>query len=589
MAGPLGQMWPREKTSSGSPRRSTTRPSSTVASIPHMASQTLHVRVSVRRIRASVYSATMSRQTPFFAVLFAGCSTAPVASKPTPPPAPEPVAAAPAVEEWPEIDNALIEQQALTRGFRLGRPSGITLTPEGDAVLFLRTGPRSPVGDLYVTETATGATKKLLSASDLLNGGGEQLSDEEKARRERKRISTRGLVGFDLSDDGRHLLVPLSGRLYVVDRADAVVHELPATAGEPPIDARFSPDARKVAMVRDGDLYVMDVESGKDRRLTTRGSDDVENAVAEFVAQEEMDRREGYWWSPDGKHLVYQHSDLSKVDTLNVSDPANPDHAPVPFRYPRPGRNNADVTLGVIPAAGGKTVWLRWDRERFPYLVRVAWSQNAPLTVMVMNRRQTELVAYAADPKSGDMKELFRETDDAWINLDNDMPKWLPDGSGMLWATERAGWLQLELRGPRRQGGARADRARARLPEIRRHRRGRRCRLGDRLARQPAEPRLPRAPGRRRARAADQRGRRAHRLHRPARRGPRRQVGALRRQRPLRGPPPRRQRHHQAGIGRRGPALPGEPRAPPRAARGSRARRVGGPPARLQTGVAATR
>ena len=412
-----------------------------------MASQTLHVRVSVRRIRASVYSATMSRQTPFFAVLFAGCSTAPVASKPTPPPAPGPVAAAPAVEEWPEIDNALIEQQALTRGFRLGRPSGITLTPEGDAVLFLRTGPRSPVGDLYVTETATGATKKLLSASDLLNGGGEQLSDEEKARRERKRISTRGLVGFDLSDDGRHLLVPLSGRLYVVDRADAVVHELPATAGEPPIDARFSPDARKVAMVRDGDLYVMDVESGKDRRLTTRGSDDVENAVAEFVAQEEMDRREGYWWSPDGKHLVYQHSDLSKVDTLNVSDPANPDHAPVAFRYPRPGRNNADVTLGVIPAAGGKTVWLRWDRERFPYLVRVAWSQNAPLTVMVMNRRQTELVAYAADPKSGDMKELFRETDDAWINLDNDMPKWLPDGSGMLWATERAGWLQLELRG----------------------------------------------------------------------------------------------------------------------------------------------
>src|SRR5262245_17253809 len=135
-------------------------------------------------------------------------------------------------EAWPPLDDALIEQHALTHRFTLGRPDILKLTPDGDAVLFTRTGPRSPVGELFEYDVATRRTRKLFAAG----GGDEQLTAEEKARRERERKETGGVVGFELSDDGQKLLVPLSGRLYVVARKGGATGELPN--GTTPGDAR---------------------------------------------------------------------------------------------------------------------------------------------------------------------------------------------------------------------------------------------------------------------------------------------------------------------------------------------------------------
>src|SRR5688572_19198763 len=100
---------------------------------------------------------------------------------------PPPAAPHPERPAWPPIDDAFLEQMALTHGFKLGRPSAIAVTAGGDAVLFTRTPPRSPVGDLYLFDTAAGTTRRLASAAELLGAGGEVLSDEEKARRERER------------------------------------------------------------------------------------------------------------------------------------------------------------------------------------------------------------------------------------------------------------------------------------------------------------------------------------------------------------------------------------------------------------------
>src|SRR5690606_19885821 len=131
------------------------------------------------------------------------------------------------------------------------------------------------------------------------------------------------------------------------------------------------------AYVVDGDLWIADVAGARPPRALTRGaSDTVAHGVAEFVAQEEMDRTRGYWWSPDGASIAYQRNDVSRVDTLYVADPAHPDRAPTPFRYPRAGTSDADVTLGVIAADGGDTTWIDWDRARFPYLCRVVWSEG---------------------------------------------------------------------------------------------------------------------------------------------------------------------------------------------------------------------
>jgi len=346
---------------------------------------------------------------------------------------------------WPAADEDFIAQFAATYGFKLGRPQEVTIAPDGD-VLFTRTEARGFVADLYERDARTGEVVKILDAETLLGGGPEQLSAEEKARRERMRMATRGIGGFELSKDGARLLVPLSDRLFIVERATSKVIELETGEGFP-YDPRLSPAGDRVAFVVDGDLYVIDARAGATpRRLTHRKDATIEHGVAEFVAQEEMDRTRGYWWSPDGERLVYQRNDLSKVDTLWVADPAHPDQAPTPFRYPRAGRPNADVTLGTIPVGGGETSWIEWDRARWPYLTRVAWDDGGPLTIVVMNRAQTELAVLAVDA-AGAARRLLTETDAAWLDLpDPGLPRWLPDGSGFLWESERSGSWQLELR-----------------------------------------------------------------------------------------------------------------------------------------------
>jgi len=134
------------------------------------------------------------------------------------------------------------------------------------------------------------------------------------------------------------------------------------------IDPRLAPDASHLAYVRDQDLYVVDVASGRERRLTQGGTEAITHGLAEFVAQEEMGRFEGYFWSPDSRHLAYTEVDQRGVERLTIADPAHPEVKPTPFAYPRAGRANAVVRLGIVPVAGGRTVWVRWDAQRYPYL-----------------------------------------------------------------------------------------------------------------------------------------------------------------------------------------------------------------------------
>jgi len=342
-------------------------------------------------------------------------------------------------------DDSFFEAYAATRRFSLGTPRSIKITPDGSAALFLRSGPRSFVQDLYEFDTATGKERLLLTADQILQGAQEKLSAEEKARRERMRSTARGIASFQLSKDGSKILAPLSGRLFVIDRVSGAVTELKSDAGYP-LDPQFSPDASKVACVRNGDLYVMDVATGQQRRLTKADGNSVTNGLAEFVAQEEMGRFHGYWWSPDGTRLAYQRTDTSMVETLHIMDETHPEKDPQAWRYPRPGKANAEVRLGTISVNGGETTWVQWDRDRYPYLATVKWKKNAPLSVLVQNREQTEEALFTVDVDSGYTTQLLLERDEAWLNLDQKMPFWLPDGRGFLWTTERNGSWQIEMR-----------------------------------------------------------------------------------------------------------------------------------------------
>ncbi|NBD13961.1 S9 family peptidase [Corallococcus silvisoli] len=343
-----------------------------------------------------------------------------------------------------QTGNTFLRQYAETGRFMNGRPVGARVTPDEQSVLFLRTSPTSNVRMLYAFDVASGQTRELLTPEALLKGGEEKLSPEELAHRERMRVSARGFTSYSLSEDGTRLLVPLSGRLYVVDRATGKSKEVKTGPGV--IDPRLSPDGKQVAYVREHDVYRVDLAANQEKRVTQGGTARKTHGLAEFVAQEEMGRFSGYWWSPDAKSIAYAESDTGDVEKLTIVDVMHPEKGAESFPYPRAGHANAKVRLGITPVTGGKTVWAQWDARKYPYLATVKWDKGGPLTALVQNRLQTEEQLLAVDPATGKTRVLLTETDAAWINLHQAFPLWLEDGSGFLWYTERNGASEVELR-----------------------------------------------------------------------------------------------------------------------------------------------
>ncbi len=345
----------------------------------------------------------------------------------------------------PVTDVAFLHEYAETRRYLSGRPVSVKVTPDGKSALFLRSEAKGSAQMLFELDLATKTTKVLLTPEAVLAGASEQLTAAEKARLERQRVSARGFTSYQLSVDGARMLVGLSGKLYVVERADGKVTQLKTGEGAC-LDAKFSPDGKSVAYVRDFDVQVIELSKNTERRVTKGGTEGKPHGLAEFVAQEEMDRFSGFWFSPDSKSIVFQETDHSGVEVFGVPDPTKPELAPERFYYPRPGRKNVAVKVGVVPVAGGTPKWITWDAAAFPYLASVVW-KDGPLTLVVQTREQTKEQVLSVDPKTGKSTVLLTEEDAAWLNLNQDFPLWWKD-MGFFWLTERNGATEVELHKP---------------------------------------------------------------------------------------------------------------------------------------------
>jgi dipeptidyl-peptidase-4 len=351
----------------------------------------------------------------------------------------------------PALDTSFLKQYAETRGFMLGRPQKPKVTPDGKSVLFLRADGKTPKLALFEFDVATGKTRELLTPDSLLKGADENLTPEEKARRERQRVSVGGFTDFHLDKDGGRVLVKLSNRLHVFDRAAGKTTELKTGEGGAVVDPKWSPDGTKVAYVRGFDVYAYDLATEKESPVTTGGTAEKTHGLAEFVAQEEMHRDSGFWWSPDGTSIAYEEADHAGVEKWYVADPFKPDVKPTEQYYPRPGKKNVAVRLGVIPVTGGETTWVEWDRQNYEYLAAVSWGSgswhvDAPLTIQVQDRKQQQLVLLKVDPKTGKTAALVTEKDAAWVNIPAGVPKWT--SHGMVWFGSGPNGPEVQLRDP---------------------------------------------------------------------------------------------------------------------------------------------
>jgi dipeptidyl-peptidase-4 len=332
-----------------------------------------------------------------------------------------------------------------TRSFSLGRPTQAEPTADGKSVVFLRAiSGQDPANGMYEFNCLTRETSVLVTPEDLLKGAPERLSLEEKARRERTRTTTSGITSFKLSRDGSQIVFTLNGKIFVLNRGDGRAVQLETGEGAV-IDPTLSPDGQRVAYVRNNNLFVYDLQSKREQAITTDGTELKSYGSAEFVAQEEMGRTSGYWWLPDSRSIVYQINDNSQVEIWNVGDPGFPENPPYPCRYPRPGKANVSVRLALSPIEQPEAVRpINWDHDKYPYLVRVTPSEDGPLTITVQTREQHDLALLLVDPATGQTQTLVEEHDPAWVNIDRQMPYWLPGGK-FLWTSERQGAWQLEL------------------------------------------------------------------------------------------------------------------------------------------------
>jgi len=321
------------------------------------------------------------------------------------------------------------------------------LSPAGDRVTYLKAREEDRnLLDLWEYNIDDDQTRVLVAADEVMSGTIE-LSDAEQARRERERIADlRGIVDYRWSGDGRFLLFPIGGNVFVLDM-DAEqpnVHQLTDSEAFD-TDPQIAPDGRHVAFVRERDLWLVDVEGGEPRALTDSATDTIANGVAEFIAQEEMGRDTGFWWSPTGSHIAFLQIDQSPVEITRRYEVEADRIEMVEQRYPYAGTDNVSYRLGVIDIESGETIWIDLGEETDIYIPRVSWVPNGEqLSFQRQSRDQQTLDLVVANIDGSETRTLLTETSNTWINLHDDL-HFLKGMPAFVWSSERDGFRHLYL------------------------------------------------------------------------------------------------------------------------------------------------
>ncbi len=321
---------------------------------------------------------------------------------------------------------------------------GVKVSPDGRWVGWLKPEASDQFTlDLWAAPTAGGEGRMVISGA-VVEPPGEALDPAEKARRERQRLGAlHGVVDYDWTQSGDKVLIPAAGGLYLADVGTGAATRL-AEAGA--LDGKLSDGGRYLGFVRDGALFVRDLASsdGAARQISPSAEGAISYGVAEFVAQEEMGRFDGFWFAPDESRIAYAKVDESQVQIAHRLEIGAEGVRIVDQRYPYAGTANAKVELFIQSLAGGAPVKVDLGPTPDIYVARVAWSRDgATLYVQRQNRAQTEIDLLAVDPSTGASHVLLSEKGQPWVAIDDDFHP-LKDGD-FLWGSARSGVHQLYL------------------------------------------------------------------------------------------------------------------------------------------------
>ncbi|KAK9147260.1 hypothetical protein Scep_006017 [Stephania cephalantha] len=337
-------------------------------------------------------------------------------------------------------------------------PLSISFSPDDALIAYLYSPDSTLSRKVFGFDVASCKHELVFSPPD---GGIDEtnISPEEQLRRERLRERWLGVTRYEWlksCSTTKRIMVPLPAGIYIHDLSSSKTElKLPRGSLSPIIEPHLSPDGTMVAYVQDKELHVLNLSTGQTKQLTFGAEgNSLSHGLAEYIALEEMDRKSGYWWSPDSKYIAFTRVDSSQVPPFrimhhgksSVGSDAWEDHA-----YPFAGALNVKVRLGVVSSSGGPVVWMDLfcgdesdgDEE---YLARVNWMPRNALSAQVLNRSHTRLKLLKFDIKTGRRNILLLEENEVWINLHEcftPLDKAIP--GGFVWSSEKTGYRHLYL------------------------------------------------------------------------------------------------------------------------------------------------
>jgi dipeptidyl-peptidase-4 len=341
--------------------------------------------------------------------------------------------AAPAPAQQQTPPSQLTVERIFGGEFRLQGLPAIQWLSDGQRYTFV-----GDDGDLMVEDAASGRREVIVAASALVPQGAQQpidIEDYEWSMDERK------LLIF--TNTQRVWRANTRGKYYVWDLDRRTLTPISTQNGWQ-MFAKFSPDGSRVGFVRDNDLYVSDLATGRETRLTQDGGEQIINGTFDWVYEEELGLQDGWRWSPDGQRIAFWRIDQSPVRTFYMIQETDSLYAqPVALRYPKAGTPNPIAKIGVVGVGGGATVWMDTGNDTEALLARMEWAQS-PTEVIIQraNRIQNRVDVLLADATTGRSRPLFAESDAAWVDVHDDF-HWLNDGRQFLWSSERDGWNHL--------------------------------------------------------------------------------------------------------------------------------------------------